>query len=90
MPDVENEIKKAVLNFWDKMTTAIMTSLGIVLALAWNDAIKSLFDKYVGIENIPLAKFLYALVLTVVVVVLSLYFVKKGDEQNKEKAEEKK
>ena len=62
----------------------ITAGLGLVGGLAWNDAITSLIKKFFpqGDDSIT-AKFIYAALVTIVVVVLTMYLVKlfKTDEE---------
>lgn len=55
----------------------ITAGLGLVAGLAWNDAIRSLIDYLFPIDKNGLtAKFIYAVVITFVVVILSQYLVR--------------
>lgn len=54
-------LKKSVA---DKMFTLFTSALGLVAALAWNDAIKSLFEKYFPAQEQLLPKIWYALLVT--------------------------
>jgi len=61
----EEVIHLAVLKrTYDLLTAAF----SFVAALAWNDAIQSLFLRIFGPSDTLMAKFLYALVLTVIIV----------------------
>lgn len=61
----EENVKLAVL----KRTYDLLTSaLSFVAALAWNDAIQTLFLRIFGESSTLIAKFLYAIVLTVIIV----------------------
>lgn len=55
----------------------IMAGLGVVAGLAWNDAIRSLIDTvFVFSKDGILVKFLYALLITIVVIVIGRYILK--------------
>lgn len=75
---LREEVRERTLGF-------ITAGLGLVAGLAWNDAIKALIDYLFPLDkNGLLAKFLYAIVITLVVVLLSVYLVrwlKKEDKQ---------
>lgn len=59
------------------MVTLVSGGLSLVAALAWNDAIRSLFDRLFGTERGGLlAKFLYAAVVTLIVVFLTVRLLK--------------
>ncbi len=87
MPTIEDGVKKVRERFWDKFTTAILTAFGVIVALAWNDATKSFFEKYFSPDNTIFAKCIYALFVTMILVMLSLRFSKEEDV--KEGAEKK-
>ena len=61
----------------------ILGGLGLVVGLAWNDAIKVLIEYIFPLSRTTLlAKFLYAALLTLFVVILTTYFLRKNDEQH--------
>lgn len=50
----------------------IMTGIGLIVALSWNDAIKAFIDYIYPAEGKGItAKFIYAIVLTLIVIVIS-------------------
>jgi len=60
-----------------KMVTSLLAAFGFVLALAWNDAIKSLIEKFFPIGSGDVAiKFLYAILLTAAVAIIGYYVTK--------------
>jgi len=84
--ELEREIREKTLGY-------IITSFGLVAGLAWNDAIKAFIERFFAEPGDGLkAKFLYATIVTVAVVAISLYLArifkvekkKKGDEVVKE------
>jgi len=53
-----------------KVTGYIVTAFGLVVGLAWNDAIKELIKYLFPLDtNTILAKFIYAVILTIMVVI---------------------
>jgi len=61
----------------ERTTNLILAGFGFVAGLAWNEAIKSLIDTLFVIEkNSLLAKFIYAIVVTILVVIVSYFFSK--------------
>lgn len=64
---IKREVKTRTLGY-------ITGGLGLVAGLAWNDAIRALIDYWIpaGRESVS-AKMLYAVVITLVVVVMSMY-----------------
>lgn len=83
--EIEMEVKK-------KMVGYITAGFGVVAGLAWNDAIKALIEEYFPqTDSNILAKFVYAFIITIAVVVISLYLVrllKTNAAIGKEKTEE--
>ena len=62
---LEEDIRLAVAKrSYDLLTAAF----SFVAALAWNDAIQSLFLQIFGPSSTIIAKFLYAIILTVIIV----------------------
>ena len=52
----------------DKFSQLITTALGLVAALAWNDAIQTLFQQFLGSAGGALAaKIFYAVLVTIIV-----------------------
>lgn len=75
------------LEILEKMTDLVTAGLGLVAALAWNDAIQELFKVIFGSQSTVLAKFLYAALITVIIVYITL---KLGRLINKAKEQVKK
>jgi len=66
--ELRQEVNKKVVSY-------ITAGLGLVAGLAWNEAIKSLIDYLFPPSegNGLLAKFAYALLITIILVIISLY-----------------
>ena len=56
----------------DKLVELITAAFGLVAALAWNTAIQELFTVIFPEAGDLIAKFLYAVVVTVIVVVITI------------------
>jgi hypothetical protein len=54
------------------MITLAAASLGLVAALAWNDAIKALLRRLLGEDDSLFGLFLYAILATVIAIVVLL------------------
>jgi len=81
LKNVEEEIRKKTVGY-------IVTALGLVAGLAWNDAVKALIEYFFPAEQNSLqAKLIYAVLITIVVVLASVYLAKIF---KKEELEEKK
>jgi septation ring formation regulator EzrA len=69
-----NKLKKEVR---ERAIGYILTALGLVAGLAWNEAIKSLIEQIFPFgKNSLWIKFAYAGLLTVAIVTLSVYLLK--------------
>lgn len=78
-PPSQKERKRLliVVEILDKMSALAVAGLGLVAALAWNDAIRLLFTVYFPkpSESIS-AQFLYAVIITVIVVLVTMYLAR--------------
>jgi hypothetical protein len=74
--DIKNEFKNKVLGY-------IMTAFGLVVGLAWNEAIKEMIDLLFPLEqNSIWAKFLYALLLTILIIIITKYLFSETKKEN--------
>lgn len=64
------EIKEQVV---DKLSTLITSAFGLVAALAWNAAIQKIFATLFGSISELYAELLYAISVTVIAVVVTIY-----------------
>lgn len=71
------------LQVLNKTFELLTTALSLVAALAWNDAIQSLFSKIFGNADSLWAKFAYALLVTAIVVWLGTRAVQTQKILNK-------
>jgi len=67
------ETKNKVL---ETITALATTAFGLVAALAWNDAIQSIFKTYFGEQQGLIAKIWYAVLVTIIVVLITLWLGK--------------
>lgn len=74
---IKQEVKKQTVGY-------ILAALGLVAGLAWNEAIRALIDQFFPGKNSLGAKFLYAVLITVIVVVLGIYLARISRENNRE------
>jgi len=76
------EIKKAREEFRKTTITLVLGGFGLVAALAWNEAIKSFFEIFFPEKNGSLiGKFIYALIVTTIVVIISLQLKKISEKE---------
>ncbi len=81
---IQEKIKEARKDVWRRVLTYIAAGLGIVIGLAWNDAITALVKKLFPEGNASIiAKFIYALLLTIIVGII-LYYIDKNLNKPKE------
>ncbi len=72
------EVKEKILGY-------LTAAFGLVVGLAWNDAIKALIDSlYPSDQAGIIAKFIYAIVLTIVLIIGTNYLVKFFNRQPKQ------
>jgi hypothetical protein len=57
----------------EKISTLATAGFGLVAALAWNDAIQKLFKKIFGDASNLVAMFAYAILITIIVVLITFY-----------------
>jgi len=75
------EIKKAQRAIQDKILTLILAGFGLVAALAWNDAIQTLFSVLFPRSDGAVGKFVYAIIITVLVVIITLQLKRLSEEK---------
>lgn len=68
-PSRHSSLRLELLEQTQRLSTA---SLGLVAALAWNDAVQSLVHELFGTQSGLIAKFAYAILITALVVVVTL------------------
>jgi hypothetical protein len=69
---MDNKQQNLKLEILEKITDLVTAGLGLVAALAWNDAIQELFKVIFGTQSTLLAKFLYAALITVIIVYITI------------------
>jgi len=85
----KEELRRANVAIRKKMSTFVTAAFGLVAALAWNEAIKSLIDTFVPeAGNSVFAKLAYAIGITVLVGVV-LYVIERSSEEEKDKEKDK-
>ena len=66
----------------EKTIGYILAAFGLVAGLAWNEAIKALIDTFFPLDkNGIIIKFVYAILVTGVVVAVTMIFVKREAEE---------
>jgi len=73
---INHELSKFTKAFRENFATLIISALGLVAALSWNDAIKTTIDTLFPAEKNIIYKYYVAAVVTVISVVIT-YFISK-------------
>lgn len=68
------------LELVEKMTTLVTAGFGFVAGLAWNEAIQDLFAAFLPEQSTLVAKFAYAIVVTVIIVLVTLQLSRMADK----------
>ena len=68
----KKSVKEYRLEVLQKMSDLATAGFGLVAALAWNDAIKGAFDKYLPKGSGLIAQFLYAVLVTILIVLITM------------------
>jgi hypothetical protein len=94
MPKVTHKIKNEIAivkqEVREKTAGYIVTALGLVAGLAWNDAVKATIEYlFPASEQTLLAKFSYAVILTFIIVLLSVYILRFFKKDAQKSLEEK-
>ncbi|MBU1036652.1 hypothetical protein KKF32_01275 [Patescibacteria group bacterium] len=76
---MNNNFNKELMS---KISTLFLGALGLVAALAWNDAVQALFRVIFKEQSSIIAKFAYAVVITIIVVLVSWKIMKILDKKN--------
>jgi len=78
---IKNGIKETKQELKEKTITLILGGFGLVAALAWNEAIKSLFETFFEKSNALIGKFIYAIIITFIIVILSMQLKKVSEKK---------
>lgn len=81
--NIEETIKQKEKEFRSQIVGYIVAALGLVAGLAWNEAIRSLIDYLFPFSggNGLAAKFVYAALVTIVIVLVSSYLIRVGGKR---------
>ena len=78
----EKDLKTEIL---EQITSLATAGFGLAAALAWNDAIKSLFLAIFPETGNIIAQFVYAIVITIIVVLITIKLGKLTNFSKKDK-----
>lgn len=83
---IKEEQKRVSREVLGKTVGYILAALGFVVALAWNDAIRTSIEYLFPLnKNSILAKFVYALLVTVLIVIVTIIFTRKTEAPENKK-----
>lgn len=86
---VVSELKQIKLEFALSLKTLVTSAFALIAALAWNDLVKKMLDKFFQTEDGSIrSQLIYALVITVIMVLVSYYLGKFVAEKKIEKNQE--
>lgn len=90
MNDFKNKFKaerdRLNLEIRQRVVAYIVGAFGLVAGLAWNEAVQELIRQLFPLDKNSLAvKFIYAVVITLVVVIVSLYLVRWIEKKPEDK-----
>ena len=78
---IKEEQKKLAREIKEKTMGYILAALGFVVGLAWNDAIKSVIEYLFPLDkNSIMAKLIYALLVTIIIILVTGYFLKSNSK----------
>ncbi len=84
LQNLKTEKERIQKEIHEKIAGYILAALGLIAGLAWNDAIKSVIEYLFPLSGNPLlAKTLYALILTIIITFVSIYFLRLPDKEEK-------
>ena len=72
MEETKQEQEDLKIVVVEKMMGLMTAAFGLIAALAWNDAIQTLFKTVFGDQSGLIAKFIYAAGITVLVIVITV------------------
>jgi cytochrome b subunit of formate dehydrogenase len=73
MAKVSEDLKSIHSNIATQLTTLVATAFALVAALAWNNAIQTLFTDIFGTAKTLEPMFAYAILVTIIAVVVTYY-----------------
>ena len=78
---LNNEVTKFTKAFKENFVTLIISALGLVAALSWNDAIKTTIDTFFPTIGNVMYKYYVAIIVTIISVVITYFLSKMKPKQ---------
>lgn len=72
----EAELDRVQNEFFNRLFTIVIASLGLVTALAWDDVLRQIFTDFLGTESSIIQKIYYAVTITFLAAMISVLFGK--------------
>jgi hypothetical protein len=83
---LKEQASKVTGEIGQQTVTYITGGLGLVAGLAWNEAIKAIIDYWFPLsKDSVLAKLIYAVIITAVVVLITVYLLRRFKKEETEK-----
>ncbi|TSC96995.1 MAG: hypothetical protein CEN88_236 [Candidatus Berkelbacteria bacterium Licking1014_2] len=73
MPQLNKTTKKIGREYFKTVAAMLGSAFGLIAALAWNEAIRDLIDRYISPGSTLLSKFIYAIIATILVVLVAIW-----------------
>jgi hypothetical protein len=70
------ELKRIHTDVVERVITLVIAALGLIAALAWDDALKNIFEQIFGGAGTILEEVSYAIVITVIAALISVWLGK--------------
>lgn len=86
-PKLSKEIKETKQQFFEQTLTLFNGALALIAALAWNEAVKALIDSYFPAGSGVYSKFMYAFIITLLVVIVSARLSKAAKKFNEQQSD---
>jgi membrane protein YdbS with pleckstrin-like domain len=71
-------MKKEII---EKISSLVIAAFGLVAALAWNSAIQAIFQEYFGTAEGIIPMLVYAVAVTIVAVLITIWVAKIADKR---------
>lgn len=80
---IKKEARRVEAEVRERIVSYIIGGLGVVVGLSWNEAIKGIIEYFYPLTsaNSIFAKLLYAVVITVIVVLVTIYILRPPEEK---------
>lgn len=76
----KKNVKETQVAVFSQTATLLNGALALIAALAWNEAVKAFIERFFPAGSTVISKFLYAITITVFVVIITRYIKKVEDK----------